>query len=164
MITQTELKAKLHYNPNTGIFTHLLTHRTVHKGDIAGCSDKSRGGYVRISIGKGKYRDAQCLAFLYMLGHMPKGEVDHIDHNTQNNKWNNLRDVTHGVNGKNQRKYKNNSSGIAGIRRRDSGKYRARIYVKGKHIDLGTFTCEQDAINARKFAENKYDFHRNHGK
>lgn len=162
-MTQDELKQKLHYDPKTGIFTHLKTHRTVKAGDIAGHSDKSKNGYIKISIGNGKYLLAHRLAFLYMWGYIPEGEVDHIDHNTTNNSWNNLRIVSHHENGKNQKQYITNSSGITGIRQRKSGKWRARIYHKGKHIDLGTYIDKNDAINARKQAEILYKFHNNHG-
>lgn len=163
-MTQDELKEKLHYNPVTGIFTHLKTHRTIKRGDIAGCADKSRHGYIKISIGNKKYLSAHRLAFLYMWGYIPEGEVDHIDHITTNNAWNNLRIVNHNENGKNQRKYSSNTSGTTGVRLRSNGKWRARIYHAGKHIDLGTFDTEKAAVATRKEAEITYKFHKNHGK
>lgn len=52
---------------------------------------------------------------------------------------------------------KNNKSGHKGvIRQKSSGKWLARITFKRKSIHLGTFTNKQDAINARKKAEEKY--------
>ena len=118
---------KLHYNPHTGIFTHLLTHRNIKAGDIAGSSDPTRNTAIRLSVGGGKYIDAHRLAFLYMWGYIPNGEIDHIDHDPTNNTWTNLRVVDHPENGKNQKKYKNNSSGVTGVRQRSSGRWRARI-------------------------------------
>lgn len=163
-MTQNELMEKLSYDPATGIFTHLKTHRNIKVGDIAGCVDKSGNGYIKISIGNGKYAKAHRLAFLYMWGYIPTGEVDHIDHNPVNNKWENLRIVTHQTNGKNQKRYSNSSTGITGIRQRKNGKWRARICHKGIQIDLGTYSNIDDAIQARKTAESYYNFHENHGK
>ena len=161
---QTELKEVLRYESETGKFIHLKTHRTVKAGHEAGhCDVKHRYGYRRISF-KGKYHQAHRLAYLYMWGYIPEGEVDHINHITNDNRWSNLRIVTHQENGKNQRKYKNNKSGITGIRQRSNGKWRARIYHKGKHVDLGTFADQDIAIAARKKAEVDYKFHSEHGK
>lgn len=163
-MNQTQLKEELHYCPETGIFTRLKSWGTVKKGDIAGHTDtKFRYGYVRIGL-KGKYYQAHRLAFLYMWGYMPKGEVDHIDHNTSNNTWINLRIVTHSENGKNQKKYKSNTSSVTGVAQRSSGKWRARIYHKGKHVHLGTWDTFKLACTARTNAEIKLGFHKEHGK
>jgi hypothetical protein len=161
-MTQDELKEQLHYSPNTGMFTRLKTFRAVKKGDIAGCLDPTRHGYIRIGV-CGKYKDAHRLAFLYMWGYIPEEEIDHINHITSDNRWKNLRVVSHHTNGKNQRKYTSNSSGVTGVRLRSSGKWRARIYHKGSHIDLGTFSTFEAACSARKQAEEFYKFHENHG-
>lgn len=164
MLTQSELKEELYYDPNTGHFYRNKTFKNVKKGEIAGNIDlKYRYGYVRVSV-KGKPYQAHRLAFLYMLGNLPdlNTEVDHIDHNPSNNTWNNLRLVCHKENGKNQKKYKCNSSGITGITLRNN-KFRVRIYVEGIHINVGTYLTIDDAIKHRKLAEIKYNFHNNHG-
>lgn len=164
MLTQDKLKEELYYDPNTGNFYRLKTFKNTKKGQIAGYTDhKYRYGYVKISV-LGKYYQAHRLAFLYMLGKLPPKhiEVDHIDHNTSNNVWNNLRLVNHKDNGKNQKKYSCNTSGITGITIRNN-KYRVRIYVDGKHISIGTYLTIEDAIKNRKIAEYTYNFHNNHG-
>ncbi len=54
---------------------------------------------------------------------------------------------------------KNNKSGTKGVCwRRKTGKWRARIGIFGKDIYLGEFENLEDAVNARKRAEEKY-FH-----
>lgn len=163
MITQEELKKQYYYCPTTGNFYHQRTHRKIKEGDIAGSSHSSWGNYIRISLGKGQCKLAHRLAYLYMWGYIPQSEIDHIDHNPRNNAWNNLRIVDHPTNGKNQKKYINNSSGVTGVRQRNNSKWRARIYHAGKHIDLGTYITFDEAVSARKQAEIAYNFHRNHG-
>ena len=84
-------------------------------------------------------------------------EIDHIDGDGLNNKWGNLRSISHSVNGKNQKKHKNNTSGNSGVTfRKDSNKWRARIMVNDKSISLGTFASKEDAVTARQEGEVKY--------
>lgn len=52
---------------------------------------------------------------------------------------------------------------FTGIRQRSNGKWGARIFVQGKHIDLGTYTSFADAVAARQLANKEYGFHENHG-
>lgn len=59
------------------------------------------------------------------------------------------------INPKNLRK--NNSTGYSGVYwDKQLKKYRARIMVCGKNINLGCFSKLEDAIKARKEAEEKY--------
>ena len=165
MLTLEELKQELEYLPSTGQFVRLKTHRTVKAGDIAGTAvqlSQHTKKYVRLAV-KGKYYKAHRLTFFYMTGHWPVGDVDHINQDSLDNRWDNLRECTHQENGKNQKRYTNNSSGVTGIRQRSNGKWRARIFVQGKHIDLGTYTSFADAVAARQLANKEYGFHENHG-
>ncbi|MBX0320335.1 hypothetical protein [Shouchella clausii] len=53
--------------------------------------------------------------------------------------------------------YKNNTSGVRGVSfEKRSGKWRAYIRVKNNHMELGLFADKQDAVKARKEAEEKY--------
>lgn len=56
----------------------------------------------------------------------------------------------------NQKKSKNSTSGFKGVSKMASGSYRAYINVARKQIHLGSFAKLQDAIDARKDAEDKY--------
>ncbi len=52
---------------------------------------------------------------------------------------------------------KNNTSKVTGVSYDKQNKnWRARIFVKGKNINLGSFSNIEDAIEARKEAEEKY--------
>ena len=83
--------------------------------------------------------------------------VDHINHNKLDNRKSNLRICTSTENNHNLKKSKRNSSGTAGVYWHSKArKWAASIGVNYKTIYLGTFKNKQDAINARRNAEEKY--------
>jgi len=164
-LTQKELSKLLKYDKQTGLFTWLVDRRNRHvkKGSIAGC--KHKYGYTNITI-KGKTYLAHRLAFLYVDGVIPN-EIDHINHQRDDNKWDNLRAVTRSENCRNSTKNKNNKSGINGVRlylHSKTPKWVASIYFDGKNRHLGYFDTVEDATSTRLKAEELYGFHKNHGK
>ena len=83
--------------------------------------------------------------------------VDHINHITYDNRKKNLRVCTLSQNGMNKNKPSNNTSGYTGITYNpSSNKWRVRIGVDNKTINIGKFTNIDKAIEARKQAEEKY--------
>lgn len=138
-LTLERLKEALHYSPETGIFTWLI--RTAHRnqiGDVAGCIKKS--GYVFITLDNQRYR-AHRLAWFYMTGRWPSGQIDHKDTVRRHNWWTNLRPATNQQNQMNAIRPKNNTSGHKGVywcKRKE--KWVARIFINGKNIYLGYFT------------------------
>lgn len=85
--------------------------------------------------------------------------VDHIGgENTRNdNRKTNLRLATIGQNVINRKTSKKNTSGIAGVSwHKGAKKWRARIGINGKTINLGLYKDKNDAILARKEAEKLY--------
>ena len=167
-MTQDELKSLMHYNELTGICTWggregNTFFNSKYKGKTVGCTNKGNG-YIEVKINRKVYK-LHRLIWLYMTGEMPK-IVDHIDHNRSNNIWINLRDVkTCAGNAKNQKRYENNSTGYSGVTFNKSHKKKpwcARIGIDGKRIYLGSFATKEDAIRAKRDAELKHGFHRNH--
>lgn len=56
----------------------------------------------------------------------------------------------------NSKKSKNNTSGVKGVGWDSSrGKWRAQITFKGKNYGLGSYSTKEEAIRARKEAEEK---------
>jgi hypothetical protein len=81
-------------------------------------------------------------------------EIDHFDNNRLNNKIGNLRCCGRNQNAQNKSLAKNNISGITGISwQAKSQKWIANITVKRKRKYLGIFSDLNDAIAARKKAE-----------
>jgi len=109
MLTQAILKKYLHYNSETGIFTHLISTNQVKVGCVAGNIRES--GYVYIKV-KGKGYMAHCLAWFYVHGVWPEFEIDHEDTIKHHNWLSNLRPATHSQNMHNTRLRKDNLAGI----------------------------------------------------
>lgn len=88
--------------------------------------------------------------------------VDHINQDKMDNRRQNLRFVTPTKSSQNLPLRTNNTSGYTGISKLiyDSGNeaYRAYITINRKRIELGHFKSIDDAINARREAENRYGF------
>lgn len=163
-ITQDRVRELLSYDPLTGIFRWRFNRGKMKAGDMAGGSQrKNKKLYVQIVV-DGQHISGHRLAFVYMTGSLPCGEVDHIDGNGMNNAWSNLRDVDHGANLKNMCRRSDNTSGHTGVSWR-KGRNVWRAYIKtpdGIH-NLGSFRHLSDAVSARKAAERMYGFHQNHG-
>lgn len=166
-LTQKHLKEALHYNPDTGVFTWLIsTSDRIKPGYIAGCvatNKVNKKQYLVIGLYGGQYL-AHRLAFLFMTGSFPVDGVDHIDGQGLNNQWDNLRPANNVENSRNTRLPANNTSGHIGICwDKSRNKWLSRIKVNQVTINLGRFTDYFEAVCARKSAENKYCFHLNHG-
>lgn len=155
MITQQRLKELLSYDPDTGLFTWLVYRgRCARKGQIAGSIDD---GYVKIIIDRNTYR-AHRLAFLYVKGVIPTQEVDHINRIRSDNRWSNLREASKSQNMRNKGVHKNNLSGVKGVNyRKESGKYRVLIKVKGKIISFGQYDDVELAELVASEVRAKYD-------
>lgn len=150
MITQSELKEVLEYNPDTGVFTWKKTvNSRAVVGSIAGHLDYQ---YIQITIYGKKYR-AHRLAFLYMTGEWPKELVDHINQIKDDNRYTNLREATVSQNNMNSKKPKNNKSGYRGVHWDTTrNKWVARIKYKSKYRYLGRYTDIKEATEVYKKA------------
>lgn len=166
LITQQRLKEVLEYNPGTGDFIWLNpTSFRVKIGDKAGYHHKTQDGkvYIQTSIDGVKHYGHR-LAWFYMTGEFPTEQIDHINGDGTDNRWCNIREVTHADNSKNQKLRSTNSSGITGVYWSEGrGKWCASITVKGKTISLGRHDSIDEAAQARSKAERDHGFHENHG-
>lgn len=93
--TQSELHSILDYDPETGYFTRKDRGR----GRLPDRSQHKR--YVRVKV-KGVSYKAHILAWFYVYGVWPQGQIDHIDRVPFNNAISNLREVSPLENAKNK--------------------------------------------------------------
>ncbi len=162
MITQDIVKSLFNYNELTGELSFVEKKgKGKRKDKKVGCLSKV--GYL-VVWADGRLYQAHRLIWLYHYGNLPKNGIDHINADKSDNRISNLRDVTQQENTKNRRIGKNNTSGFTGVWWvARINKWRARIGVNKKMLYLGSFTKKSEAITARKDANIKYKFHKNHG-
>lgn len=143
-------------------------------GDIAiGCTSKNEQFFVdAYNVEKLKHNSWWYNARGYLVGYV-NGEltfmhrfitncdnehvVDHKNHITGDNRIQNLRVCTVSENQYNRSMQNNNKSGAIGVCwDQKYQQWRAYISVNKKKIELGHFSCFDEAVQARRDAENKY--------
>lgn len=146
MLTQTRLQEVLDYNPETGLFVRRLKQSGVKQGKVSG--SLTNDGYKVTSI-DGKIYKCHRLAWLYVTGLWPLGQIDHLNGQRADNRFENLRDVAKQTNVENQRKAQRNnkSTGVLGTWK-NGDSFAARISHKNVKIYLGTFATLEEASAA----------------
>ena len=156
MLTQKELKARLSYDPDTGVFFwRKTTMRTDLLGKQAGCLHTVQG-YIEIGIGNKLYK-AHRLVWLYVYGRFPKEDLDHINRKRSDNRLENLREVPRYQNAQNQSLRKTSKTGLMGVSfNTQKQKFIAQITVNKCKKYLGQFDCPNEAHKAYCQAKIKY--------
>jgi hypothetical protein len=98
------------------------------------------------------------LVWFAVNGPIPAGmEINHINHQRDDDQITNLELVTCQQNNVYRRKGKNNTSGYKGVSwDKNANKYRAYIYLDNKKIHLGMFDCPIKAARAYDDAARKH--------
>ena len=151
-ITQSELHSALKYDADTGLFTWVKPTSNRVKPDAPAGVLKNEG-YIIVGF-KSRQHLAHRLAWFYSYGEWPKGEIDHINRNRQDNRLVNLRDTTRSENARNTGARPNSSSGIKGISwDKLCKRWRVQMRANGKQTYIGVFkTIEEATIAYKKFA------------
>jgi hypothetical protein len=162
-----QVSKRLSYDRDTGVFTWKVSTGRSPAGSTAGAIVASGAAKLPrrvIGIGCRRYR-ASHLALLLIDKNMPKGLVDHINHNTLDDSYANLREVTTAESSKNKTLISSNTSGVMGVSfTKATKRWRAYIVTDDTRVHLGYFAKFDEAVEARRKAEVQYGFHPNHGK
>ena len=155
MISHADLLSRLHYDPVTGLFTWLISPASnAPIGSVAGTIGKNN--HRTITVATKRYLSSR-LAYFYMTGTWSSFQIDHKDKDSQNDKWENLREATNQQNNANIGRQKNNTTGYKGVTwDKKNAKWRAQIGFDGRNLPLGRFDCPVAAHLAYQVAADKY--------
>lgn len=147
MSSETELARELfRYDEASGqLFWRVNRGRTAKAGQVAGHVDsKHRYRVIRFL---GRLTMAHRIAWLYVHGVWPSGDIDHINGVRDDNRIENLRDVSRSANLQNQRQAsRNNKCGMLGVSlHKETGKFVAQIMAGRKQKYLGLFDTAEEA-------------------
>lgn len=146
-LTAAQLRDVLDYDPETGIFRWKEGGRgKVKAGAIAGSPCHNRG-YRLMCVNYTRFL-AHRLAWLYVHGEWPSGEVDHINGRTDDNSIGNLRVVTRLQNTWNSATRSHNVFGMRNIRPKGR-KFLVGFSQNKKRIFHKSYPSLEAAIAAR---------------
>jgi len=132
------------YDPESGLLTYKKNHHRFKKGTEAGTINAN--GYKFVSI-KFRLYPVTHMAWSLMTGDWPADQIDHIDRNPLNNRWENLRAATVMQQQGNHGLAKNNTSGFRGVVARKNRWY-ARMTVGKRTKHIGCFKTKEEAAAA----------------
>lgn len=136
----------LNYDKETGELTWAVNRGKVKKGDIAGTTNPD--GYRQIQIEK-RIIPSHRIAWAIVHGEYPDNLIDHINCDRLDNRLCNLRQANKSLNGLNRGKPSNNTSGYKGVVFcKTTGRWRSRLKVDGKVVNIGRFNTKVEAAIA----------------
>lgn len=163
-LTPELIKTVLSYDPNTGWLTWISKHHSkrILLGARAG-SDVPSTGYRSINLFGRSYAE-HILIWFMQTGEWPTGQIDHENHQRNDNRWANLKEVTFIENMRNRTAKRDSITGHQGIwfnKRRN--RYVAEIAMNGKKVYQQSFTSATEAKVERNKKLIELGFHENHG-
>lgn len=142
MITHERLLELLAYDPETGEFRWKIQKAHRNKiGELAGYINILPSGYQYRSM-MIEYRNyrASRLAWFYMTGEWPDKTIDHIDTNSLNDKWNNLREANDIEQCRNKGVRKNSRTGVKNVTwHKQTQKWNVYFTFNGKKKSYGLY-------------------------
>ena len=113
MIEVARLKEVLDYDPASGGFRWKVSRgRSAKAGAVAG--SLSKDGYLLIGV-DGRNYPAHRLAWVYVHGVWPEGDLDHVSLDRLDNRLDNLRPASRSQNMANTGPHRDNSTGLKGV-------------------------------------------------
>ncbi len=158
-----ELIKRIAYDPSTGALTHKKRNSEAFNRKYSGKGIRIvvtfRNGYWHsktdfILFGRRLQIIRSRLCWLLHTGDWPEHTIDHINRDSLDDRWGNLRDITIAENNKNRgprmgRRYKGYST--------YHGRFYASIFYQGQSFHLGVFDTEVEA--AKAYDKKAYELH-----
>lgn len=165
-LTGSIMERRLHVDPVAGIVcyksnTKKYGDRLLPTGWIKPGSASDGGGYrmINVTISHRKYAKirAHHLIWMWVHGCWPTGEIDHINGVRDDNRIENLREVSVQENRCNVAKHKDNRSGYKWVSfHSQSGKWHARIFRNGKYLLNSLHSSPEEAYAAARNVAEKF--------
>ena len=153
--SQEKLKEYLAYNPETGEMSWIKRLSKQGTQTVGKPIYHPRSNYTTIFWHYNIYPMHRVI-YKWMTGEEPN-IIDHINRNKKDNRWCNLRNCTQSQNGANVvRVNKWGATGVSLVNIASGRRWRARICVDSKKIELGFFVCPLLACMERLRANKKY--------
>lgn len=160
-ITQEKLLNLFHYDRAAGTLRRKVRASSHAAGTLLGT--KVPSGYHHAGVLGRTYRLTH-LIWLAEFGVFPEGVMDHINGKPDDDRIENLRDVSTLENSRNRKMSKNNTSGYTGIHRTRIGRWTARINGEnGRKITVGTFDTIEEAVSRRAMRAKMLGYSDTHG-
>ena len=142
------------YEPETGRIINRTPRGRSKQGQSA--ATKRRDGYFTVCVDCEFYL-AHRLIWFIVTGCWPD-QIDHIDLDRGNNRWENLRNASVSQNMANRKAHRDNSCGHKGVAfHPQTGKWRARIYHNHKSHHIGLFVDLESAGRAYQEASFRFN-------
>jgi hypothetical protein len=147
------IRNHLSYEPGTGVFRWIKSKSPQDRMAVdAVAGHLHHTGYRVIRFMDRPYL-AHRLAWWFIHGVMPLGDIDHEDMDKDNNRIGNLRPATRSQNQANRGPPPKNTSGFKGVNLcKQTGRWLARIQVDDRRKHLGRFDSAEAAAQAYDIA------------
>lgn len=157
-LTQEMLHQFFTYDETTGNLIRKFKIGKAIEGKASQCKD--RDGYLVIGVNQKLYR-AHRLVWLYHKGEWPKKDIDHINRIRDDNRIENLREVTKSQNRQNNAVTKASKSGVIGVwLHKGTNKWCSSIGIGGKNVYIGSFDTIEEAAAAYQAKKKKLHIQR----
>lgn len=149
------IRQYFHYSPETGELRWRIGSRRRPAGELAGTAAEKEKGRINVGF-RGKTYKAHILVWVCQTGEWPTHQIDHINEDPSDNRWENIRAATKAQNMQNITRIKSNTSGHKGVGfHRPTAKWRATIRGDGVQYHLGLFETVGEAVDAYAIAAKK---------
>lgn len=159
MMSIETAREMFYYDRNSGILRRRVSYRGFDEGAPVGSLSGKR---LRVKM-FGVHYFVHRLIWFIETGSWPNN-IDHINGNSMDNRWENLRDTTFQENNMNKALMKNNTSGVCGVYFTKNNHWGSYIRDRGKSVHLYWGDDFFEACCVRKSAETRLGYHQNHGR